>query len=198
VDEITVARMARAYHYTTLSAWRRVQHDGHLRPPTPLVNPHWRNAPREAHRPHLFALQEPEPAAWKENRLDRLLEYILRNGEGNRAFNYRNKIALLELDVRKEDDPHVVAFDHFDRLDEIAQQDRSVPKMIHQARAVRRYYASRVPLADYAGQYRLPEIVIPNPVPVERARLVWKRYAGEVLFGGVFFRGRPEGGGSYS
>lgn len=170
----------RVYHYTSLPAWERIEETGKLEPRTALLKPHWRNVPKAAHRPHLFTLFEPAPPTWCESRrLETLLQYIVRNAPATPSPDL--PIALVEIQLEAHDDAHVVAFDHFDTLDARARADRTVPKMVHQAKAVRAYYASRVPLRAYDGSYRLPEVIISHSLPLSRARLVASKPAHELL-----------------
>ena len=71
-----------------------------------------------------------------------------------------NKLLSVRFDVLPADEAYVVDRAHFADLQWGHSGDR------HEA--IRRYAFSRVPASQYGGNYRMPELVIKNPIELER------------------------------
>jgi len=184
------------YHYTNIEGWNGIRngHSGYMikHPITgKLVEsetvkgwmlPHRRVVPEgieasqidnQATSAAIFGLTEPTPKSWinyKEECEFSLWDYLLsccRKGK-DMAF-------LLKIKLAEEDNPLVLDYSHIRKtskdLQTLKGTDRYKTRL---AEGHRDYWNSRVKLSDYQGNFTLPEVVIFNPIPLERISFVKK------------------------
>jgi hypothetical protein len=169
--------MTTAYHYTSDSIWQMIQ-AGYFVSSDKLV-PYKRldsgvlrdRAPDFAKEKYLFAfLDYPEPELWKSNPefpdlWRRIMEHIM-----HEDFLVR----LLQFEVTPEDNAFVVDWAHMERVRDAMDRGMCIEHTGNEKNiavvmdATDKYIDSRVPLADYDGNFTLPELVIANPIPLER------------------------------
>lgn len=69
-------------------------------------------------------------------------------------------IILLKFEIQKSDIAYVVERAHY--------ADWKYGKVTDKTEAIRKYVSSRIPAAEYEGNYLLPELIIKNSIPLER------------------------------
>ena len=133
--------------------------------------------PYEATEPAVFGLPEEKPSSWIQyadciNVFDYLMSCCagISNREGKRG------LVLLKIDLKPADDPFVVEYLHIRNLarDYETESDMKKKQAIL-SEGNKRYWDSRVLLADYKGNFILPEIIIWTPIPQDRVHFVWKK-----------------------
>ncbi len=133
--------------------------------------------PYEATQPALFGLPEEKPLSWIQYQdCANVFDYLMGCCAGRSDDEGRRDLVLLRVDVIPEDNPFVVDYLHIRHLarDFEAESD-SKRKQAILAEGNKKYWDSRVPLADYHGHFTLPEIVIWTPIPQERIHFVWEK-----------------------
>lgn len=166
-----------AYHYTSDSYWCFTQagyfSDGkHLHPYRNLTAgikepgfPNW------SYDNHIFAfLNESVPESWKNNtEFPDIWERIIRH-----VMHGDSILRLLKFEVTVEDEAHVIDWSHIERLRPelrrmrnfmASEEDISKIKL-----AIPKYLQSRVPVTEYKGEHGLPELIIKNPISLERVK----------------------------
>jgi len=125
-------------------------------------------APECAKRNYLFCfLDDPKPKAWvnaPKGMWMRIMGKVL-------GPDISGKI--LGFEVLPEDEAFVVDYAH---MDAVSEEMRRLGTHIHIGRmdkrliyeALTKYISTRVSLAEYQGDYTLPELIIANEVPLER------------------------------
>jgi hypothetical protein len=135
--------------------------------------------PLEATKPAVFGLPDEKPLSWiqydgpiKYDLFENLMRYC------TRAFDAdgRRDIILLKVDLKPEDDPHVVDYLHILNSEEEMESEPDAGKRrAIRAEGCRRYWESRIPFEYYQGDFALPEIIVWTPIPQERVHLVWQK-----------------------
>lgn len=165
-----------AYHYTSSSIWTFME-AGRFGPSDRLV-PYGRldhnllgdDALDFAKEKYLFCfLDNLEPDSWKKNPefpdvWTRIMQHIM----------HEDFMAMLaKFEVLPEDQSYVVDWAEMERvrpeMTAFSQTLRKVPedwaKIVD---ASRKYVHTKVPLAEYKGDYSLPELIIANDIPLDR------------------------------
>lgn len=133
--------------------------------------------PFEATKPAIFGFPEELPKSWLEyedciNIFDYLMSCCanLSDSDGKRS------LVLLRVDLLPEDAAFVVDYLHIRHL---AREFESEPdprkKDMIRAEGNKKYWDSRIPLANYQGTYILPEVVVWTPIPQNRIHFVWEK-----------------------
>lgn len=133
--------------------------------------------PFEATRPAVFGLPEEKPESWvKYEDCVNLFHHLMRCCASSCDNEGKRRLVLLKVDLEPEDNPFVVDYLHNRHLAKQlnAEQD-SQKKLKIMAEGGKMYWESRVPLADYQGNFTLPEIVIFAPIPLERVHFAWEK-----------------------
>ncbi|GEM_PF-2328067 len=133
--------------------------------------------PFEATEPAVFGLPEEKPQSWIQyNDRINVFDYLMSCCAGRSDDEGRRDLVLLRVDLRPEDNPFVVDYLHIRRLarDYSAESD-PIRKQAILSEGNKKYWESRVPLADYKGTVTLPEIVICAPIPQDRVHFVWEK-----------------------
>jgi len=113
-------------------------------------------------------LNEVVPEFWKANtEFHGVWERLMREIVGGDSL-----IQVLKFDIVPKDNAHVVDWGHMERVrDEIYRLGNFIATEIDMARireAFLRYLQSRVPISEYHGQHDLPEVIIKDPISLER------------------------------
>ncbi len=165
-----------AYHWTSDSAWRRIEQassnpSGRLVPSKELdLGRLGMRLPDFAHEKYLFAfLDESIPGSWEENPdfpdlWKRVMNHVCKGDSVAKLFRF---------DILPGDKAYVLDFAHLERVKDLlwathclhSADDHDVIKVMD---ATERYIHSRVPLADYNGSFCLPELILSNPVSIDR------------------------------
>lgn len=164
-----------AYHYTSDSNWCFTQAgyfgDGkHLQPYRNLTGgirtpdfPEW------AYDNYIFAfLNKSIPESWKNNReFPDIWEQIMRH-----VVHGDFVLRLLKFDITTEDEVYVMDWSHMERVrPELTRKgnfmasEEDISKI---KSAISKYLQSRVPVTEYDGKHNLPELIIKNPILLER------------------------------
>ncbi|MCX6710126.1 MAG: hypothetical protein NTV63_04225 [Candidatus Woesearchaeota archaeon] len=133
--------------------------------------------PSEATKPAVFGLPEEKPQSWIQYQdSTNIFDYLMSCCAGRFDEEGKRDLVLLQIDLKPEDNPFVVDYLHIRHLakDFTAESDAKRKQTIL-AEGNKRYWDSRVPLADYKGNFTLPEIVIWAPIPQDRVHFVWKK-----------------------
>ena len=183
------------YHYTNRPGWRGINNGregySYIDPRTgKYVNSKdirglWPNrrlipfgiesslVPTEATEPHIFGLLEDIPSSWinyggSMKVFEDLMHLCSRiSDEDNRQY-----LVLLKVNLSSEDDPSVVDFSHIRRHQEECNTSNKISPDAW-AQANKKYWDSRVSLSKYAGDYVLPEVIVPFQIPKERIQFVF-------------------------
>jgi hypothetical protein len=162
-----------AYHYTPSRNWRMAQThrygDGFLLGHTNLVGgmdnhdfPDW------AKKGYIFAfLNEPTPESWKNNTE---FPYIWKKVMSHASKN-SPEVSLLKFEITEEDDTFVMDWGCVERQTGELLLLPLTPSKEYLARSKDTYLGylqSRVPVSEYQGQHSLPELVIGNPISLDR------------------------------
>lgn len=112
------------------------------------------NLPKWAHDDYIFAFPDNlAEQAWSEYpQCERELEVLMRD--------IGNEIIAVKFDILPEDQSYVVDRAHYADFQWGVTTDR--------AEAITKYALSRVRTNRYNGSFRMPELLIKNPVPIER------------------------------
>jgi len=133
--------------------------------------------PFEATEPAVFGLLKEKPESWIQyNDCINVFDYLMSCCAGHSDEEGRRDLVLLRVDLKPEDNPFVVDYLHIRHL----ARDYSAESNSERKRAIlsegnKRYWESRVPLADYKDNFTLPEIVIWTPIPQDRVHFVWEK-----------------------
>ena len=133
--------------------------------------------PHEATRPAIFGLPEEKSQSWIQYQdCDNVFDYLMSCCAEKSDEEGRRSLVLLRVDLESEDDPFVVDYVHVRRLarDFSAETD-SERKLRILAEGNKRYWESRVPLAEYKRNFILPEIIVFKPIPQQRVHFVWEK-----------------------
>lgn len=133
--------------------------------------------PFEATEPAVFGLPEEKPQSWIQyHDCINVFDTLMGRCAGRSDEKGRKGLILLRVDLRPEDNPYVVDYLHIRHLagDFTAESDPKRKQTIL-AEGNKRYWETRVPLADYKGNFTLPEIVIWAPIPQDRVHFVWEK-----------------------
>lgn len=194
-----IANSASMYHYCNRAVWKTVNqgHRGYtLQDPKTGeffdgerfqgLWPGWRLVetgpgselvPPEATKPALFGFNEPIPRSWvvyrdAMNVFDYLMSCCADKGKDDDETN----LILLEVELLPEDNPFVVDYVHVRHMArDFGSEPKSEAKGKIKAEGMKRYWESKVPLADYDGSFTLPEVVTWFPVPKERIHFIWEK-----------------------
>lgn len=188
------------YHYCNRKAWKAVN-QGHknyiLKDPKTGeyfegkdfqgLWPNWRLVetgpgselvPAEATRPGLFGFPEATPRSWIEyqEKNTNVFDYLMSCCADKEYDDEKTSLILLEVDLLAEDGPFVIDYVHVRQMakDFNVKQDSEAKRRIW-AEGMKRYWESRVPLADYKNNFILPEVVTFAPVPKERIHFLWEK-----------------------
>ena len=133
--------------------------------------------PFEATNPAVFGFPEENPNSWVEYQdCVNIFDHLMSCCAGRSEKEGRRDLVLLRVDLKPEDNPFVVDCLHLRQLarDFNAESDPKRKQTIVKE-GNKRYWESRVPLADYQGNFTLPEIVIWTAVPQDRVHFVWEK-----------------------
>jgi hypothetical protein len=146
-----------AYHYTTPENWKTIQETGLIIPARPLLR---RELPSDSELPswsfdkYIFAFPDDKgDVAWSRHTYGPSEWYTLQVAIGK-------KIILLKFDLMDTDEAFVV-----DRLF-MAIYQKGATNNYPSAR--KKYVLSRVPAKDYDSSLQLPELIIKNPISLDR------------------------------
>ncbi len=168
---MTIDQKVKAYHYTNMLDYSRIKTgSGYgrtgLLPIKRLVSYGVHGLPEKAHDSYIFCLPEPEPMSWKNNK-----EFPLM---WNRFMNNvckGSELVLLSFDVLPEDNAYVIDWAHVERMlrkyEEPTKKQRTVAGL--------KYWNSRVPVSKYDSSYSLPELIVNEPIPLERLNFEWAK-----------------------
>jgi hypothetical protein len=191
--------MIAMYHYTNPSAWNAMNHGcrGYsykdprtgeyidsenawgLWPSRRLIGEglESRLVPYEARSPAIFGFPEERPKSWVQYNDSTLLFDVLMKCCAELPNGYRNsKIVLLRVDLQFEDKPLVVEYLHVRKIAKPYERALLLEEKEElMAEGMRDYWNSRVPLDEYDESYILPEVIVFNPIPLERLSFVWEK-----------------------
>jgi len=139
--------------------------------------------PYEATQPAVFGFPEERPASWiRYEDCMNVFDYLMSCCAGRSDKEGKRDLILLRIDLKPEDNPFVVDYLHIRQLarDFSAETDQTKKQKIRSG-GNQRYWETRVPLADYKGDFTLPEVVVWTPIPQERVHLVWEKDLYEFL-----------------
>jgi len=133
--------------------------------------------PFEATEPAVFGLPEEKPESWIQYKdCINVFDYLMSCCAGFSDEEGRRDLVLLSVDLNPEDNPFVVDYLHIRHLArDFSTESNPIRKQTILSEGNRRYWESRVPLANYKGNFTLPEIVIWNPIPQDRVHFVWEK-----------------------
>jgi hypothetical protein len=127
--------------------------------------------PQLAYSKVTYALFSPEPEEWINDQKYPKALWALMQYFGDKA----EKINLLEIDLLATDEAYVVDASHIMPFFYSYQDDKQTLELY------RKRFESVVNLTDYLNNKRiakritLPEIIIRNPIPTDRIKMVWER-----------------------
>ena len=170
-----------AYHYISALNWYNIRTaeangDKFLHGHRDLVaNSDNLDIPDWARQKFIFAfLNEPAPHSWTNNAYypyvwEKLMKHISPKGKG---------VKLLRFNLTEQDDSFMLDRSYMEEIANLGTRVR-IPKLLtvtitsymddEKIRIARlRYVQSRVPVSEYEGQHSLPELVIGNPISLER------------------------------
>lgn len=133
--------------------------------------------PFEATEPVIFGLPEEKPESWiKYEDCINVFDYLMSCCAWRSDEEGRRDLVLLRVDLKPEDNPFVVDYLHIRRLarDYSAESDIKRKQTIS-SEGNKKYWESRVSLADYKCNFILPEIVIWTPIPQDRVHFCWEK-----------------------
>ena len=177
------------FHYVQLRKYQAMQSSNSgLHPAREFTNE--RVSPGlspEAYRLALFSLLEEKPESWIRNQEFskawlHLIIHIAKGGnsvlpeQGDPKYiaSLANvKLALLSFPILPTDEAYVVDRSPIERID---LTDQRIGVEAH-----RMYWESRIPVAKYKDQHDLPELVLFNPVEIERLELITVQTCGELF-----------------
>ncbi len=139
--------------------------------------------PVEATEPAVFGLFEEKPLSWIQYYdCINVFDYLMSCCAGRSDEEGRRDLVLLKIDLNSEYNPFVVDYVHIRHLarDFTAESDPNRKQTIL-AEGNKKYWESRVPLADYHGNFTLPEIVVGTPIPQDKVHFVWEKDLDEFL-----------------
>ncbi len=133
--------------------------------------------PFEATEPAVFGMPEEKPQSWIQYQ-DCIIvfDYLMSCCAGHSDEEGRRDLVQLRVDLRPEDNAFVVDYLHIRHLarDFSAETDpKRKQKILTEGN--KKYWESRIPFADYKGNFALPEIVIWTPIPQERVHFMWEK-----------------------
>ncbi len=166
-----------AYHYTNdLHFYQGIMHGVDygrkgLLPIGRFINFDVPRLPAKAYEGVTVCLSEPRPKSWVEN-----TEFPY--AWAGLMFHIRKarNVMLLSFDLLPTDKAYVVEKAHIER---IKSPGRNLTERVR-IPAHKKYWESRVPVKRYKGNYSLPELIIFNPVELERLRIEWTKPADKV------------------
>jgi len=139
--------------------------------------------PREATEPAVFGLLEEKSLSWiRYEDCTNVFDYLMSCCADHSDKEGKRNLVLLRVDLKPEDNPFVVDYLNIRQL----ARDFSAESDLHKKQKIRaegnqRYWETRVPLADYKGDFTLPEVVVWTPIAQERVHFVWKKDLYEFL-----------------
>jgi hypothetical protein len=125
--------------------------------------------PEQASQPAIFGLPEPKPKSWLDYKdctsvWDDLLSC---------CSKMDNRLILLKLSLTENDHPIIVDYVHLRRMaKELSEKNSSEEYRRKLIAGNKAYWESQTPLDKYSGTFILPEIVVFNPIPLERVEFV--------------------------
>jgi len=172
------------FHYVSIGTWNELKNNNarFIEPIRRLVSartitdmdipklPHW------AHDAYIFAFPDKDgPESWKK--------YKRGNAEWDvLTKNIGSKIIGFKFDLLPTDEAYVVDRSHFADWQYGITNDRQ--------EAFRKYAFSRVPASEYDGIFRMPELLISNPIALDRL-VVHCMFEREIIYNRDGMR-RPE------
>ncbi len=133
--------------------------------------------PFEATEPAVFGMPEEKTQSWIQYEdCINVFDYLMRCCAGHSDNERRRDLVLLKVDLRPEDNAFVADYLHIRHLarDYSAETDPQRKQKIR-AESNKKYWESRIPFADYQGNFTLPEVVIWTPIPQDRVHFMWEK-----------------------
>ncbi len=184
------------YHYTSDICWDAMHLRGQegLLPFRPLIQREYAlTLPRQALRSTLFGLPTEIPPSWRtyqnkkrQNVFEILLRQSALRGDDMAGFceisDSELNLVLLKATLLPSDQPHIIDFNHISQaFNHIDQNTSPSQRTEHLIAAATAYWNSRIPLTNYQHNYTLPEILLHNPIPLERIEIVWEKTLPQAL-----------------
>ena len=167
-------KIATAYHYTSDSHWAFTK-AGYfssrkcLEPYKRLVIIPNSSLPEWAHDMYTFAfLNEKRPESWVNNRefpciWERVMKHVSHSDICKK---------ILRFDITKEDEVYVIDWSYIERvrpeLRRVEMFKASAFDRVTIEEAMGKYIDSRTPIKQYQGGHSLPELIIKNPISLDR------------------------------
>lgn len=127
--------------------------------------------PEKAYDANIQGLLEPEPESWTNNpEFPEVFRFLAHD------FCMRDELMLLSFELLPTDDAYVVDRAHFERFlyREVYQKaGKPLPDDYTEEKALRLYWESRVPVAEYKGGYSLPQFSVWTPIDFDRLKVEW-------------------------
>lgn len=172
----------KGYHYTNSKAYKSMQTNGiegyisqnyedfaGLIPNKRFIRFGWGSGlPDEAREGIIEGLLEPEPKSWIENsEFPFLWIPLMRN------ICRQKEIILLSFEFDSKDRAYVVERAHIER--ELYKKAKTGKEFTKRSmnKACKKYWESRVPVLDYAGNYDVPQLAIWSGIEFDRLNVEW-------------------------
>jgi hypothetical protein len=170
-----------AYHYTNEENLRYI-YDGTMYGRKGLISikrfislGKGHNLPDEAFDGVVQALLEPEPKSWIKNpEFPALWGYLMHD------ICRRDKVILLSFEIMPQDKAYVVERAHVEQ--ELYREFKTgkAPTKKQKEKAYSEYWNSRVPVFQYRGNYKLPQLAIWTTIICDRLKIEWVKQTKDI------------------